>query len=216
MQWAEGQTLTLQILDGPDRGRYVTRLDEVRATEVLLVWPTRRRVLVRLKDGDAVLCRWHGPEGTFVVRTRVCRLQKGAVPMVAVDRVGDVARVQRRAHVRVAVRIPVKFAVLAASAQPAVAAAEPVEETATRDLSGGGLLVATRRQLAPGARLDLTLDVAGQAVQVLGEVVRVTPVEGADRMWVGIRFVSIAERERDAIVRFIFNQQRLLRRKGLA
>lgn len=88
----------------------------------------------------------------------------------------------------------------------------------TIDISGGGILFSCNTELSVGQTLEATVFLSdNQTVTANGRVVRVIENSASSkyRFSVGFEFTSIKETERDKIIKFIFNQQRVLRNKGL-
>lgn len=88
----------------------------------------------------------------------------------------------------------------------------------TIDISGGGILFGCNTELTAGQTLEATVFLSdNQTVTANGRVVRVieNSASSKQRFSVGFEFISIKESERDKIIKFIFNQQRVLRNKGL-
>ncbi len=88
----------------------------------------------------------------------------------------------------------------------------------TRDLSGGGLCFVTVPKLEMGKLLEceLFLDTA-KSVKFVGRIVRVSklPSEQKFDYEIGLLYEGIENRDREAIIKFIFEEQRKLRKKGL-
>ena len=106
---------------------------------------------------------------------------------------------QRREHVRVESRLPTAI-------EPADAAHAPVH-TYTLDVSGGGVLVAGIGVAEASAPVEVTLKVPGRTtIEAGGHVARRT-VEGH----AGVVFERIAPHDREELVRWIFERQRMAR-----
>ena len=88
---------------------------------------------------------------------------------------------------------------------------------AVLDLSAGGLQAVIQEPAAPGnlLQLDLPLPPYG-VVRTYAEVLRVRPPEAPGRPYrLHGRFVNLAEADRQRLVRFVFEEQAKLRRRGL-
>jgi c-di-GMP-binding flagellar brake protein YcgR len=108
--------------------------------------------------------------------------------------------VQRRADVRVQAVRPLRVAA-------------PGAETVvhTLDVSGGGLLVTGGHGLGIGDRLSFSLDLGEEHPTVNGEGV---VVRATDAGHVAVRIDVIDPRERQLLIRFVFERQRLDRKHG--
>ncbi len=91
----------------------------------------------------------------------------------------------------------------------------------TIDVSGGGIFMQTSTALQPNNAVFLSIDVSGAPgepglkVRQAGRVVRTLEVRVQDErvFRAGIAFVGLEERERDEIVRFLFNEEARRRRE---
>ena len=74
------------------------------------------------------------------------------------------------------------------------------------DLSADGLKLRTTEELAVGAHVRTAIPLQGRSLEVQLEVVRRTEVRGA--LTYGCRILGVSERDRDALFRFVLEQQR--------
>lgn len=215
------QKVELKILDGPSRGAYVTRVEEIgRAGEVKLALPVNAGVPITVVPGDLVRCEFaeEGMACSFV--TRCAGRELGPVPRLVLQAPERIDRIQRRDYVRLDVSLPVRFSVVGVPGGLEYDAVLTFQ-TRTRDLSGGGALLLAPLRLVPGSRLDLLIELPdARPVHTPAEVVRLADeqasLEQPGPVWAtGVRFIGIDDRDREAIIRFIFGEQRERRRKGL-
>jgi hypothetical protein len=136
----------------------------------------------------------------------VCRIPgtaqaAGSGSALRVDATGAIELIQRRDYVRVEAFVPVTY-------QPA----GPDGWTATAhtlDVSGGGFRIADGEGLRLGDMMRFTLELGEgeEPVQVVAEVVR----EAGEDAAFGMRFVEILELDRQRLVRWVFERERLAR-----
>lgn len=84
-------------------------------------------------------------------------------------------------------------------------------ESTTTDISGSGVGMAAAEGLTSGDRLLLALTLPqspSRPVYAVGEVVRRQADDKADEATAAVRFVEIAESDRERIIRYTFRQQR--------
>ncbi len=149
-----------------------------------------------------------GPLGLVEVEAELV-VQRHGLFLCAIDAAPE-HLVQRRAHTRAPVDLPVRGAVL--SAGPLGGSAAPEEDLdeqmqgRTVSMSGGGLAVrwGEAPPLAPGARLYLELQMpAGVVVPVVVAVVAAQPLAAR------VRFLDIAPVDAEHLVGLVFQSQRL-------
>ncbi len=114
-------------------------------------------------------------------------------------------RVQRRQHLRVAMTMPMDYQL-----SLEVKFTKP-RQALLQDLSGGGCLLLISEAIYPGAiiRVHVSMEEYG-LMEVMGRVIRVGESEKrrGGRALVAVEFYPIAERDRDRLVKFVFNKHR--------
>ena len=116
-----------------------------------------------------------------------------------------ISRVQRREHLRVPMTVPMDYQVGLEGkfSRP--------RQGLLQDLSGGGCLLLLNEEVHYGAilRVHLSMEEYG-LMEVAGRVVRVSQAERrkSGRWHVAVEFYPIAERDRDRLVKFVFNKHR--------
>ncbi|MCB0880999.1 MAG: PilZ domain-containing protein [Thermoleophilia bacterium] len=128
---------------------------------------------------------------------------RGGGPWVLVR---SVERLQRRA----AVRVPAMLRVRVSGGDPAFEA-----DVVSEDVSSTGILVRSATALPHvDGPLLVTLPVGATGVTLAARVVRVTRADAGDRAWkTALAFMGTSRDEEDALVRFVFERQRELRRR---
>lgn len=203
----------LQVLQGPSRGTYVTRIEDVAAHRFKVALPMVQGRDVSVLAGDAILCRVQTEGALFQFECRVLGRDLVPVPMLVLVATGNVHKMQRRDFHRLEVNLPVRYSLVAGL--EGLAPAE-VRRTRLTDLSGGGCAGVFGEALAPGTLLDLfVLLPPATEVYATAEIVRVDVAAFGPGFLTGLRFVGIAERDRDEIIRYIFREQRERRRRGV-
>lgn len=217
MEVKVNQKVELEILDGPGKGVYSSRIEEVFPDRLAIAWPTAGGLPVEARVGTRVRVDCLAERAINRLWTEVVGRELAPVPVLLVDRRAKSIRIQRRQFVRLDVSVGVKFGILWAP-DPFDGPTPLIFEGRTRDLSGGGILLITEIRLVPTTQLDMVINLPSKRISAVGEVVMIQKVEteqDGNRYWTGIRFIGIEERDRDAIVKFIFREQRERRRRGL-
>ncbi len=142
-------------------------------------------------------------------------------PRITIERPTTYRPIQRRAYFRIRVSIPFVVAVPDPETVDNGTPAKAVDAFAatTQDLSGGGLMFITEHQLKVGQRVELVLECPpGHRVVAAAEVVRVEdpPVDltigKPMKLWaIALAFRRIPERDRDRIVGYLFERERMLK-----
>jgi len=197
--------------------KYATRIEEVQGEYLLVATPMKAREYIKLDHGQKVLLsvvRRNNPYffDTIVVGTEWNEGQQ----LTQVRRPAENAGVQLRRHVRVAVVITDaqfwwesdggKFG--------------PTVAGQVLDISAGGFLALTKDGLPEGRQTLSRFTLSRQAghlmslAQVLKDYERVSDV-GVKSHRSHCQFVEMAEKDRERLVKFVFQRERELRQKGV-
>jgi c-di-GMP-binding flagellar brake protein YcgR len=214
LQLRINQQVILRRLDRPDAPSYATHVEDIDDQRVTLSMPTQGGLPVVLPTGELIRAEFTSEAGVYTFTTRVLGRQEEPVPVLFVQRPAKFERIQRRNYVRLEANLPIDYAVLVTT--EATPSPDRVRSQ-TRDISGGGLLFRSPELLPLGTRLDVVIALGGVKIRTIGEVVRLVAeeTEPEHSYWLGLRYVGIDERDREQIIRYIFDQQRQRRRRGL-
>ncbi|MCX8130304.1 MAG: flagellar brake protein [Clostridia bacterium] len=139
------------------------------------------------------------------------------IAVLEVEILSEIEKIQRRQFFRFECSIPIKYR-QAVSFISEHNKGIQYKKTYTRDISGGGLCFVTEEKLEMNKILEIELTLAEDDVRnFFGTIVRVIKLEDTDRHCyeIGILFRKIDNKDREAIIKFIFVEQRKLRKKGL-
>lgn len=182
-------------IDVPEVGSIpaLVELDVAHATAMLLVRPLRG-----LGDvvGTQVGIDMATSRGLLHVDARVAGVRNGEV--LDLEVAGDRELIQRRDYARVDAILEVKVA----SAEPGGAA----RAAAAINISGSGALVSPIEGLERDDAVELSVQLAPYEppIRITGRVVR----EADERLW-AVHFEHMHQADRERIVRFVFERQRL-------
>lgn len=166
-----------------------------------------------LIPGTKVKINYVDNTAVYSFYSEIMVLGSGTPHTVTVGKPIGLNRIQRRNFVR----LDIKLKVISNKIDEETSKNESFTAT-TIDISGGGILFGCNTELCVGQTLEATVFLSdNQTVNAIGRVVRSieNSASSKQRFSVGFEFTSIRESERDKIIKFIFNQQRVLRNKGL-
>lgn len=212
-----GVRLRLRRVDDPEAGSYVTRVEDIDRHRIAVQQPFVQGLPVALPRGTPVeleLVRTRSPgQGSYRATSVVIGRAGGLEPLLYLRSPERWERHQLRQYFRVP-------AVMSVQVRPL---SETEEETPwmlgqTRDISGGGFQAVVGKPLPPDQPIEVILGLPGRRIPAKGVIRRVVEVEesGGCQWSLGVAFTDITEKDRDAIIRFAFQRQIELRRKGLA
>jgi len=152
------------------------------------------------------------------------RDSKQKIATLKVKITGELIKIQRRQYFRFDCTLPVKYRIVneEGNNDPGMGETEakaiPLKDAVTRDISGGGVCIALEENVEKGTVLELYIDLGKEEnMNFVGKVVRVERKDISEiyKYEAGIAFEAIDDKEREKIIRFIFDEQRKLRKKGL-
>lgn len=92
-------------------------------------------------------------------------------------------------------------------------------EGTTLDISGNGLSMVNELELKSGTILPIALKLLDKEIKCKAKVIRSKPysksIVGQQRYETAVSFVDIETKDQDSIVKYIFDKQRELRRRGI-
>lgn len=209
-----GTRIRLRSLESPGKPAHITRVEEVSDRWLAVQRPTHHYQPVRLYPGTPVevrVVRTTPPEGIYRAETVVLGETRQRVPLLRLEPPGRWERSQLREYFRVPAMRPVRVRPLQEGGDV------PWLEGHTRDLSGGGCQVMLPTALEQGARVEVELELPDAVHRLVGSIqrVQVDPDAGQLPVAIGIKFEQVSERQREEIIRYAFERQIELRRKGM-
>ncbi|MEW6045943.1 MAG: flagellar brake protein [Bacillota bacterium] len=214
---AVNDLVDMEVPEGPMAGRYRTRVEGLTDNRLALAAPIHLGARLQLPPGTRVIVhvlRSDPARGArFEGHTEVLANREENGVLMLVLAMPQWQRIQLRSWTRVNVMVPVRW-------RPTRRADRQVlrwVETESRDLGGGGLVIWATHPPGVGQLLSVAIELPESTVEAVAEVVRVQAL-GEDQgggFGVALKFVEIAEPDRDRIIRFVLRRQAEMRRMGL-
>lgn len=201
---APGQAVEIELPDDPDRPPLHSRVEEVGDDGFTVRMPLTRGPAVTLRDEMPLIVHCLDEHGLCTFTTKV--LSAGPAPGIRLARPGPVAREQRRGYFRLPAQVTVSYGVVDGTGRCQ-------GESATLDMSGGGIRFEIAGGLSVGDLLAIDVGIGGDGILAEGEVVRVGRIPGGTGQVVAVRFTEISEGDRERIIRFLFRVERELARR---
>lgn len=200
------------VTGGNQSNTYRCRIKSFSGERMVALLPTEVTDAADLIPGTKVKISYIDNTAVYSFYSEVIIVGNGNPLTVTLGKPVNLSRIQRRNFVRLDIRLKV-------ISNKIDEESEIESFTATTiDISGGGILFGCNAELSVGQNLEATVFLSdNQTVAANGRVVRVieNSASSKHRFSIGFEFTSIKESERDKIIKFIFNQQRVLRNKGL-
>ncbi|HZK53853.1 MAG TPA: flagellar brake domain-containing protein [Desulfosporosinus sp.] len=206
-----GLAVELDVSDGEYKGKYRTRIEEVGERLLVVGAPFQHREVVPLREGTEVTLTFWDEAAAYSFEGKIMQRIAVPIPMLVLE-IPDsdsICKVQRRNYVRVAALYPLSFRSVTKEGL------SDTQHGTLLDLSGGGMRFLTKNHLESNALLYVQLALPKGDLQTPVRVCRAVKIEDSERYRVSVEFHDISERERDQIIRCVFDIQRTMRKKGL-
>jgi c-di-GMP-binding flagellar brake protein YcgR len=198
-----GQKIKIGLNEG--KIMYSSQVQDVSRDGTLLVdTPVYRGHLVPIRVDSIVQVIYFTKQGLFIFYAKVLNRFSGSIPLLELMPISGVERLQRRKYFRLEKLIPFTYKIVGEDEE---------YRGMIQDISGGGLRCQVDKKLEIGTQIEcsFTLD---EEVKVIGKVVRYE--ESLEKGYeIGVCYVDIEEKMREKIIRYIFEEQRKIRQKGI-
>lgn len=204
-----GLAVELVALEGPYSGRYKTRIEEVGERLITVGVPFFEGEVIPLREGTKVQLTFWDETAAYSFEAKIMQRIAVPIPLFVLELPDSVDKVQRRNFVRVPVLFPITFRLVTREGL------SNLYKGTMSDLSGGGMRFSTTELIENKSLLYTQLTLPNGDLSTPAIVHRVEKMEDIKRYSVSVEFHDIAERERDKIIRCVFEVQRALRKKGM-
>lgn len=209
------EKINLVLENGYDRHEYVSRVENINedgTIEVLI--PIYRNRIIYIKN-DTILKVIVSREGAiYEFRAKIVNKLFGVIPLLKLERISDINKIQRRNYYRLKVVKSIKFRKIVNLKEKIF---EEYVNAVSVDISGGGLCFSSTADLEINDLIEINMELSGKNITIFCKVLRreIKEDDEFNRFLYGVSFEKIAEFERNIIMRFIFEEQRKLAKKGL-
>jgi c-di-GMP-binding flagellar brake protein YcgR len=213
-----GDTIILEPKNTDENEKYRCKLVEKKGEQIFIDYPVNMESgrTVFLLDGTQLKGSFVGKDNTvYLFETEVQGRTKQNIPMIALSypEENNLVRIQRRQFVRVDTSVDVAAHPIKGEFNPFV--------TITSDISAGGaaLILPTKAKLEPGSVFNCWIVLPMQSgdyhyIMLKSRAIRVIPGRDGERDKMPIEFIDISDSERQLLIRFSFERQINLKRKG--
>jgi len=209
------QLVHIEILDHKGEGqRYSSRVENLTVDRIALASPLRKRIPVFVPTGNFVTVFFSDNMTVFSFRSRVVANVPERLSMLILEAPDTLEKIQKREYVRVPINLNALFSFKNEE--------DEIKEVwlKTRDLSGGGLMLVSNKAIAinKGAKVSLTFQLESENISTNAELMRIfmeLDISGIERQILGVKFLNLSEKNRQTIIKFLFQRQIDLRKRGL-
>lgn len=189
-------------------------LDILESNEIIISGPIKRNNLVLLHNNENIYVSYNVEnKGKYFFTARIVARNFSSVYTLTIERMSEIEKIQLRDHYRLLVTLNVGKEHLIVEKDNVEKFYEPCE---TKDISGGGMKLNCNYDHQLGDEIICSFKINGETIKVKSKIVRVEELNSFNYKYsIGVKFLEIENEMRDEIIRYIFEQQRILRLKGL-
>ncbi len=150
-----------------------------------------------------------------IIRSRIV---SDNLHIMIVEKQGDIMNVQRRNYFRLDCFVEVRYRILDPEGDDKYDKDKAYINTWANNLSGGGVCLILEEKVPAGTIVECEMfSDTSRPVKFFGKVIRFeeTGKDGKYKFEAGIAYIEISDNDREVIVRYIYEEQRKLLRKGL-
>ena len=206
------ELLQVSVVDDPDKRAYPSRVEDIAGQRVSIAWPTDSGMRIPFHTGEKLSLTYVRQDAVYGVEVMVDDTIHSPIPILLVHSISAVQRLQRREFVRVATMLAIELAGKVDLPETAATRDEVlIIKTHTIDISGGGVAIQHKWPLPVGTVFEIRLSLPGASpLKLLAKVVRHEPRLDAyqTRLFrIGLMFLSIPEKARSRIIRYVLEVQ---------
>lgn len=208
------RTVNIEIVNNTEKAiRYASRIEGITAERLLLAAPMKQRQPLSLAPKTPLNIWFWDEKAVYVFRAYFLERVADSVPKIAVTYPQMVKRVQKREFVRVGLELEVLLSYYNPLGE------EEAFYCGTRDISGGGmmLVLSTYVPLNKGCKIQAQFFLENCALNISGIIVWnewELDLKGIERNLIGVQFTNITEKDREIIIKTVFQRQIELKREG--
>lgn len=188
-------------------------LDKIDNNIYVISGPIHKNTLIPLSFGVEIIIEYFKENsGRFVFKAKIIKRESKKLYKLYIKKIGNINKLQERDYYRLSDMLKVKKII-----QDSNNIDENDEEKCvTEDISGNGMKILSDCIHKHGDIVLCKIFIEEDIIQIVGQIVRFEKTENKKYNYaLGIKFTEINNNDRQKIIKYIFTQQRKLRKKGL-
>lgn len=203
-----GQKIILieDIGDGIKK-EYLSQVLEIsNENKMTVAVPIQNSHFVTILEGTSLTAIYNMDDrGIYEFKTKVLRIEKSKIPQMIIEKTSSIVKNQRRDFFRLNLTVPVKLKKDDSTV---------VDTAHSKDISGGGIRLISSVDLRINDTIYIEFVLNKKKYRITGKVVRTFPKQDNKRE-IAVQYLDIVEIDRNDIIRYLFQQQRILIKRGI-
>jgi len=211
-----GMKLDIAIIDANDKRTFYPSqvLEFIEPDELIISGPMKKGQLVLLHKDEEIKVFYNvESRGKYTFDARIISREYKKIYILRIKRTSNVRKIQLRDYFRLPITLEVEKSFTISKGNNKEIITETCE---AKDISGGGMKLYCKHKHEIGDEIQWKVKIKDNILEGKATVVRVEQVDAFNYKYsLGISFTDIAEKDREIIIKYIFEHQRILRIKGL-
>jgi c-di-GMP-binding flagellar brake protein YcgR len=193
------------------RGKhYRSRVEEVHSHHLVLAMPFDKGFPVYASVGAPIYGKVITDSAPYLFVSHYMEKRMSPLPVWIISPPTEITKLQQREYVRIDAKIPATVTLIDQEEDV------PPANLIVNDISGGGARLVSPQSYPLGTSLLITFELPGQEIiETIGQVVRSEqPQTDLSVYWIGVKYVGLQERQRNKIIKYVFQKQLERHRRG--
>lgn len=183
-------------------GYYKSSIENVDDESIYISIPIKEGQYIPLRSGEQIEVIYYYKNDFYKFYTVVTDRKMDRIPLILIELPKEVFKLQRRKFVRIPMVCNIEYAKVENKNF-----LKPLKAIMV-DLSGSGMRIKLREDIKLGNMLVTYIPVGNEKLILKGEVVRIEKDEDKKKSICGVNFMELDERNREKLIRFIFQVMR--------
>lgn len=205
----EGMPIELVVFDGEYQGIFKTRIEEIKEKSISIGVPIIEGQFIPLRENTKLEVFFFDVFTAYKFATAIIERIILPIPIFIIEYPAEIIKIQRRQFVRVQAVIPLVYRLLNQEGSGEYKKAYMI------NFSGGGALLKSLENIPTGTLILVKAVFGTTEMEVPACVTRSIPKDDQGFFRFSIQFQQITEKQRDRIIKYVFDIQREMRKKGL-
>lgn len=194
---------------------YTSQIADIYEDYIDIFNPIYKNSLIYFRNDEKLRIIMPKTEAIYEFDAKVIENRFGKIPIIRLKIVSELKKIQRRNYYRLKITKPIRFRKV--DKNESIDKTSQYYEGIVLDISGGGLLFCAKHDMDKGELLEFELYIDNnKKLDLYGIIVRKQyDIQKSFLYEYGVKFQNISAANKDELVKFIFNEQRKLLKKGL-
>lgn len=212
-----GDKVNVKAMDKSNKHIYVSQITDICEDEIIEIsFPIHKNKTIYFINGEKLILVIGKQDAVFEFQAVVVEKKYENIPIMRLKVVSEPIRIQRRNFYRLKIVKPVEYRIIN-NLKDSEEEMPKYNEGVLLDISEGGLMFCTKKEMEESDLLELIIDIGiNKGLKLKGIIVR--KQYNADKSGLyeyGVRFSEINKKARNLLMKYIYEEQRKLLKKGM-